>query len=737
MKKLVMWLLAMLFAQIAVEGRHIIGGDLSYECMGEGRYRFTMKIYRDCSNPNGDYFDFNAPIAVYLGNEEPYEFITKIYTPLELPITGVPPDDTNPCLILPSNICVEQGAYFFELDLPISEETYHIIYQRCCRNNTINNILEPYRSGATYSITLTPEAQQFCNNSPVFNDFPPIVICAGEPLAFDHSASDEDGDQLVYELCSPLLGAGVVGFLEPGDPASCDGFRPDPPCPPPYEPVSFISPHYSALAPLGGDPVVTINPNTGLITGTPVTQGQFVVGICVYEFRDGVLLSTTRRDFQFNVANCSPTVAAKIAADSVSADNIFIINACQNEVSFVNESFQQGFIEEHYWQFNIDGHEVVAETWNLTHAFPRPGHYEGQLVLNPNTECGDTALIHVNVFPGIAADFTFEYDTCIAGPVDFTDLSTAANGIKDWEWSFGDGQRSVFQNPNHEYADPGIWEVDLQVTDWDGCKDQMGMDIDYFPAPAVIVVAPDQFIGCSPASISFNNLSTPIDESYDIQWSFGDGAESTEISPTHIYQTDGLFDVQIAVTSPIGCKVDTLFEDWIEIQPSPIASFYWEPEEISNFENEVQLIDASEGGVSWLWLEQDTPFSARQNPSITLLDTGLTSITLIVTHPEGCRDTITQALDVKPEVRIFFPNAFTPNGDGRNDIFKPVGVLNGISDFQFQVWNRWGELIFQSSDPNDGWRGEQSPGGVYFYNAVFKGPRGESYILEGMATLVK
>ena len=317
---------------------------------------------------------------------------------------------------------MEQGIYVFELDLPISDETYHIVYQRCCRNNTISNIIAPDESGATYVMELTPFAQNECNNSPVFNAFPPVVICAGEPLVFDHSATDSEGDQLVYELCSPLLGAGVVGFLIPGDPTSCNGFRPNPPCEPPYENVNFLLPNYSAFNPLGGSPpAISIDPVTGVISGIPLFQGQFVVGICVSEYRNGELLSVTRRDFQFNVANCEPTVVARVEAEEMIDENTFIIQNCGNEVSLENTSFQESFITQYAWDFDIDGQTLTLDTWDAAFSVPGPGTYTGSLILNPNSDCGDTAYLQLDVFPGVMASFDFTYDTCIAGPVQFTD----------------------------------------------------------------------------------------------------------------------------------------------------------------------------------------------------------------------------------------------------------------------------------------------------------------------------
>lgn len=117
---------------------------------------------------------------------------------------------------------------------------------------------------------------------------------------FDHSATDIDGDSLVYELCTPLDGA---SFSDP---------IPQPPYNPPYNPVTFISPYSQSnmLNGVAGGVNLSINPQTGILTATPTTIGQFVVGVCVKEYRGNIFLGTTRRDFQFNVIPCPSLIVA-------------------------------------------------------------------------------------------------------------------------------------------------------------------------------------------------------------------------------------------------------------------------------------------------------------------------------------------------------------------------------------------------------------------------------------------
>ena len=97
------------------------------------------------------------------------------------------------------------------MELPIINENYVIVWQRCCRNITITNIQNPGETGATYSIEIHPDAQRTCNSSPRFINFPPSVLCANAPFKFDHSAIDKEGDLLIYEFCEPSKGGGLMG----------------------------------------------------------------------------------------------------------------------------------------------------------------------------------------------------------------------------------------------------------------------------------------------------------------------------------------------------------------------------------------------------------------------------------------------------------------------------------------------------------------------------------------------
>ncbi len=743
MKHLLKYTLLSLFLLLSSNlfARHIIGGEVTYVCNGNGTYSFTMSIYRDCGSDGAD-FDAPAIVTVYRGSSN---FV--LVENLSIFMTGTPvpiPTIDDPCME-PIDVCVEKAVYTFDIAAPIGNQDFHIVYQRCCRNETINNLVLPEEAGATYTIELTAEAVDVCNDSPVFNDFPPIVICAGQDINFDHSASDSDGDQLVYSFCSPLLGGGTFGTPDnPGDASSCNGVAPNPGCPPPFDPVNFIDQLYSVNAPMAGDPVVTIDPFTGLISGVPDILGQFVVGVCVEEYRNGQLLSVVRRDFQFNVTSCTPLVDAIVSANEIVDENQFVILSCgDNTVNINNLSLQLQNIDNYEWSFDLPGGSIAPTDFSPTIEFPGLGSYNGTLFLNPGTECADTAFIEIRVFPGIDADFSFDYDTCISDVVVFTDLSTTGSGtMTNWNWNFGDDSTSTETNPHHLYMIPGNLPVELVVTDINGCMDTLVQEIEYFPVPAVIVVEPSSFFGCEPLEILFDNLSFPIDETYDIIWDFGDGTTENAVSPVHVYE-EGNYSVSLDITSPIGCETAAVFDSWVTVLGSPEAGFDYNPKDLNNFENTADFTDESFEAVAWKWFFDEDGTSTLQNPSFSFPDTGIQIVQQIVFHESGCPDTAIVRLDVKPEIRYFMPNAFTPNFDAINDVFKGKGVFGGITNFNMSIWNRWGEKVYETSDPDAGWNGrknnvgEMSQQGVYVYLTSFIGPRGEPYNLKGFATLLR
>lgn len=367
------FLLFFSFFSSYLNAAHIIGGEMTYKCLGDDQYEFTMKIYRDCFGFGAD-FDSSplsgtqASITIYNGvSQTPFiSAQANAQGSIYLDAPSVQHLDVvypSQCLTsLP--VCVEEGIYKFILTLPNSPESYYVIYQRCCRNNTISNIILPEETGATFFIELKPEAQfangNCPNNSPEFADFPPLVLCTNEPINFNHSATDDDADELLYRFCSPLKGGGLAGTAgAPGLATDINGVAPNPDAPIPYNIVDWILPTYSGIAPLAGNPQVAIDEQTGIITGTPNLIGQFVVGICVDEYRTGVLLSTVQRDFQFNIKACTQPLV----------DSDFSFDLISNDVNFSNESVNAYTYEWDFGDQNTSTEESPSHSYSSVGTF--------------------------------------------------------------------------------------------------------------------------------------------------------------------------------------------------------------------------------------------------------------------------------------------------------------------------------------------------------------------------------
>ncbi len=391
-----------------LDASHIVGGEINYRCLGDNNFEISMTIYRDCFY-GVPLFDNPASIGFF---DENNQLDTTVAEHGEL-LVYVRNNDTlspvleNPCYVVPPDVCVHTTTYLDTVHLPFREGGYQLVYQRCCRNETIVNISNPFFTGASYTADISERALLECNNSAEFKEWLPLYICVNEPIEYDHSAIDPDGDSLVYRLCQPLSG---VDFNAP---------IPQPPNNPPYDPVEWVGDPFSLTNMLGGEDSLQIDPHTGLLTGTPTIIGQFVVGICVDEYRDGELISTTFRDFQYNVGVCGVTSSSYFAAP----------NYCnQFEIQFENLSHNAlgqiwivGDLEEPY---------DTSTAFEPVLSFPEEhGEYEVTLISLGNTEaCNDTFTRTINI---LDIDFEAEIGVERGECTDSIELGFSANILSD------------------------------------------------------------------------------------------------------------------------------------------------------------------------------------------------------------------------------------------------------------------------------------------------------------------
>lgn len=282
---------------------HLMGGNIGYDFIGtlpngQKRYRIYLFIYRDCQNGQAP-FDNPLPLAVFDASTNRCVQSLQVNF-LNSNIRNVTPNISSNCPpnTLPS-YCIEQGYYETTVDLPASTRGYHIVYERCCRNNAILNVAQS--QGQTYTAFI-PNTN-FNNSSPRFSDVPVPFMCTNDTVTLNNSATDRDGDSLVYSFVHPYAG-GSTGNPVPqyniGDVLN------------PPQPITY-NPTFSTSLPFGPTGYNFIDPISGITYYNSTTTGNYIVAVNINEFRNGVLISSTRRDIQFLVGNCPSNTPPRLS----------------------------------------------------------------------------------------------------------------------------------------------------------------------------------------------------------------------------------------------------------------------------------------------------------------------------------------------------------------------------------------------------------------------------------------
>lgn len=560
-----------IFLYQTTKAAHLIGGELTYECLGGNNFKIRMTIYRDCNCTGcAQFFDAPAYIFIQDANGNPIDvfgqghYIVANFNEI-VDDTAVIPDFSDLCEGSEPNLCIRKGVYEEDVFFPPRADGYYLVYQRCCRNNTITNIVSPESTGATYVTHVYHPTNDCDNSSPYYNGFPPIVICNDYPLIFDHSATDPDGDSLYYHMCTPFDGANTnCPSIDPTDNGPCSNE------PYPYDPIIW-SFNYSEENQLGGNPFLDINPSTGLLSGHPVATGQYVVGVCVDEFRNGVMIGSTLRDFQFNVTDCD-LVSASIGADAIQIDigQYALLNCSSLTINFDNTSIGA---TDYFWDFGDPTNSNDTSTLeNPTYTYPDTGKYTIQLIANPDKTCNDTAIIQLGIYPTFEADFLFDNQKCADEVFSFSDQSITTFGeINTWTWNFGDGTvlgpftaastpintantSGTAENPSHIYTNGGTYTVTLTCGNSIGCTADLSNTIEVYSEPNPLIQIQNACLDVGTVLSDISNVAGVNSWA----WTLSDGnATYNTQTVTHTFSQAGNYTINLWTQTNHQCRDTT------------------------------------------------------------------------------------------------------------------------------------------------------------------------------------
>jgi gliding motility-associated-like protein len=320
------------------------------------------------------------------------------------------------------------------------------------------------------------------------------------------------------------------------------------------------------------------------------------------------------------------------------------------------------------------------------------------VILNPPLEV--VAAGSKSICPGASAPLTANGSGGNGAP--YTYLWMPATGLSS----------TTAQNP---IATPAVTTT-YTVIVADNCgtpTDSAMVTVTLYPNPVVSYTASDT-MGCAPICINFTGSSTP--NCAIGTWNFGDGSLPGSSCGTirHCYSQAGNYSVSYSVVDINGCKGSYLQNNFVNALPRPEAAFTASPQPATIIDPTISFTDQSTCAtpITWAWSFGDftNASSTIQNPRFVYPDTGCYNVQLIVTASNGCTDSIIHPVCIQPYFTFYAPNTFTPNGDGKNDVWMPYGIGIDINNYDLIMFDRWGNLMWETHTWGEGWDGRANHG---------------------------
>jgi gliding motility-associated-like protein len=656
-------LLVILFVIFAVPSfaRHIVGGEIYYEYLRPGTvpgtsvYKITLRLFRD-STTGGAILDATADIGIF----DKASGVRVSGSPFSVPLhhTDLLQKSSNvPCIINPPVIIYQVGYYIIDsITLQNNSAGYWIAYQRCCRINGITNLGGANNVGATYlgSIAGSATLAGGINSSPQFFVRDTALVCQNRFFNLDFGASDPDRDILTYQFCEAYEGGTETSPVVPN------------PAAPPYGVVPYGG-SFSAASPLGAG--VTINPNTGLISGIAPSAGSYVITVCINEWRNGIIINTHRKDFILKIADCD-FVAAQLPLSATFCDDFI--------VGFFNQS-PSSLIYAWHWDFGING--TLSDTSNQStpsFIYPDTGVYTVKLVVNPGDQCSDSATMKLGLYPGFFPDFVSN-GICVNKPTSFTDATSARYGtVSAWKWDFGEtavnNDTSRSQNPVYTYPTIGLKKAQLIVQSSKGCIDTVTKDVTIIDKPPITLPFRDTLI-CNIDTLQLGASGTGV-----FSWAPNYNIISSNTSTPLVYpKTTTWYKVTLDEN---GC----LNTDSVRVRVVDRVSLVVRPDTTFCTGDGVRL-GAITDGLQFSW----TPNLNLSNPNIVNPIANPSTLTTYQLTAKIGKCSATDDVIIRP-----VPYPFVDAGANQTICFATQTQLNGVVIASSYFWRPQGSL----SNPN-------------------------------------
>lgn len=727
---------------------HIVGGEIELQYLGVNRtytHRANLNLYFD--DINGAIGAKDPSVTLFIFRKRDNALITPL-TLLLISDTFI--NYSNP-LCIGTEGGVRTRLIRYSADLSFSQELndpggYYMVWERCCRNNIITNIINPQSTGSAFYLEFPApynNSTSVINSSPVFGIAKGDYICTNRPFSFDFSAKDADGDSLVYQLVTPYKGFSTTTQPNPGNPG---GLLSPVATPGPYPIVQWAR-DISAERSIPGVPPLTVNARTGQLSVTANQVGLYVFSVEVREFRKvsrtGVSqqIGLVRRDFQLKVIECSPTDPPKLLMRVAGQPGFYK----PGTVLTIQEK-DQNCLSLLATDINIGQNIQII---NASGSLPGLSISPPTLDIRTETDTLRSQFCFGRCAGGLTGNVTLlirvSDNGCPQGLSDtlrvFLNIVSAANNKPAVSTNLPGNQGQATVGQSFTFSgfgkDPDNDNISLQAIGRGFTLASAGMT--FVPVSGTGTVS-QTFAWkplCAQATrpeyvvdvVAFDNrCNRPLGDTVTVRLSAIGAPSRPPTVRTTLPQPLVELTINPADTANSVIRFDVLGNDPDRDTIRLFASG--------------RGFDYQKSGMSFVGKRGlpmlQSPFLWRPTCELLQGKQEATFVLDFIGTDGSCQprnsDTTTvtiklKNLTVSPE-SIKIPNVFTPNGDGYNDFFTVPSLPPDNCSDQFrdvEIVNRWGKLVFRSTDRTFRWSGDEEPAGTYYYairytNQSFKGP---------------
>lgn len=412
---------------------------------------------------------------------------------------------------------------------------------------------------------------------------------------------------------------------------------------------------------------------------------------------------------------------------------------CENGTAILTASGEGGSTFSYHWDFTGDtnGQQIVNPIGSSTYLVS---------VENENGCFSETSEILVNVHPPIAGNIIPETSICFGESIVlYSDASGGNGGPYTFSWDNGWIEINIFNSSQEVYIqDTTVFTVTID----DGCEStplilNTQINVASLPIPELFIAESEK---CEPGIFVIDNITDPTFDMFN-HWELSNGESwDNQESVTTGELSPGSYDLSFSVTSFNGCRDTTIFENYLTVHNNPVAAFTFNPQPLHALNAEARFINQSTGAVDYFWyFSNGSPSESTEEDPFVHFPSGVVGeyeVILVARSDFGCTDTVNYNVNVLPEVILFAPNAFTPDGDEFNNTWRIY--IDGIDVYQYEliIFNRWGEIVFESHNPEETWDGTYNNQPVQdgTYNWILRTKNlynDEKYTYKGYVSVIK